>query len=154
MEDPVDTPYGTTYDRKFIEEWIEKKGNDPIHGKPLSKSQLKCNFTLKKTIDEWHEKTLPLIIKLKAAERRISCLEMENKEVADTNDLINQILDKQATQPIQISPRINITAPKPTPSSSPLSSSSFLLLFNDEDDDDYDHDEHPSFFSPEIRSTK
>ena len=53
MEDPVITKYGHTYERKEIENWIEKSGNDPLTKKPLTKNDIFPNFQLKNLIEEY-----------------------------------------------------------------------------------------------------
>ena len=40
MSDPVVTPYGISYEKSAIEDWLNKNNNDPIAQKPLKKEDL------------------------------------------------------------------------------------------------------------------
>eukprot|EP00357_Protocruzia_adherens_P028825 CAMPEP_0115007046 /NCGR_PEP_ID=MMETSP0216-20121206/20903_1 /TAXON_ID=223996 /ORGANISM="Protocruzia adherens, Strain Boccale" /LENGTH=172 /DNA_ID=CAMNT_0002373827 /DNA_START=38 /DNA_END=556 /DNA_ORIENTATION=+ len=51
MRDPVMTPYGHTYEREAIEEWINKNHNDPMTQQPLEVSQLSSNYSLRDAIE-------------------------------------------------------------------------------------------------------
>ena len=53
MEDPVITPSGITYDKKSIEQWLQKKAIDPLSKKPLKKEELIPNRALKESIIEY-----------------------------------------------------------------------------------------------------
>ena len=53
MEDPVITKYGHSYERKEIENWIDKAGNDPLTKKPLTKNDIFPNYQLKNLIEEY-----------------------------------------------------------------------------------------------------
>lgn len=53
MEDPVITPSGITYDKKSIEQWLQKKAIDPLSKKPLKKEELIPNRALKESILEY-----------------------------------------------------------------------------------------------------
>ena len=53
MEDPVITPSGITYDKKCIEQWLQKKAIDPLSKKPLKKEELIPNRALKESIIEY-----------------------------------------------------------------------------------------------------
>ena len=53
MEDPVITPSGITYDKKRIEQWLQKKAIDPLSKKPLKKEELIPNRALKESIIEY-----------------------------------------------------------------------------------------------------
>ena len=53
MNDPVVTPYGITYERSAIEEWLKKNNTDPIAKKPLTKEMLVTNYALKSVIKEY-----------------------------------------------------------------------------------------------------
>ena len=53
MEDPVITPSGITYDKKSIEQWLQKKPIDPLSKKPLKKEELIPNRALKESIIEY-----------------------------------------------------------------------------------------------------
>ena len=55
MENPVITPYGTTYEQSEILKWIEKNNNDYIIKKPLDKFMLIPNFILKSNMREYSE---------------------------------------------------------------------------------------------------
>lgn len=52
MTDPVVTPSGITYDRKIIEEHLQRVGHfDPVTRTPLSAEQLIPNLSMKEVID-------------------------------------------------------------------------------------------------------
>lgn len=53
MSDPVSTPYGNSFDRKSIEDWLNKKNTCPLSRKPLSQKDLIPNYSLKQSI-EWY----------------------------------------------------------------------------------------------------
>ena len=55
MENPVITPYGTTYEYSEILKWIEKNNNDYITKKPLTKDMLVPDYMLKATMDKYNE---------------------------------------------------------------------------------------------------
>ena len=55
MSDPVQTPGGVTYERKYIEEYIEREGTDPMTREPLSKDDLTPNRALKSVIEEYRK---------------------------------------------------------------------------------------------------
>jgi hypothetical protein len=55
MKDPVMTKNGHNYERKEIEEWIEKSGTDPQDRSELRKSDLRPNRQLKEAIER-HKK--------------------------------------------------------------------------------------------------
>ena len=54
MEDPVMSPGGHTYERKYIENWIQRKGISPLTKKPLSKNDLRINFVVKNMIETYN----------------------------------------------------------------------------------------------------
>ncbi|XP_013771924.1 E3 ubiquitin-protein ligase CHIP-like [Limulus polyphemus] len=52
MRDPVITPSGITYDRKDIEEHLQRVGHfDPVTRTPLTQDQLIPNFAMKEVVD-------------------------------------------------------------------------------------------------------
>ena len=53
MKDPVVTPYGITYERSAIEDWLKKNDTDPIAKKHLTKDMLVTNYALKSVIKEY-----------------------------------------------------------------------------------------------------
>ena len=55
MEDPVITPYGTTYERSAILNWLKKHNTDPLTKKKLSKDMLITNYALRSAIQEYKE---------------------------------------------------------------------------------------------------
>ena len=55
MEDPVITPYGTTYERAAILSWLKKHNNDPLTKKKLTKEMLIPNYALRSAIQEFKE---------------------------------------------------------------------------------------------------
>ena len=55
MEDPVITPYGTTYERSAILSWLKKHNNDPLTKKKLTKDMLIPNYALRSAIQEYKE---------------------------------------------------------------------------------------------------
>lgn len=56
MKDPVMTPQGITFERNSIEDWLNKYDSCPITKKPLAKSELLPNYSLKGAIREFMEK--------------------------------------------------------------------------------------------------
>ena len=68
MIDPVISPYGISYEKYAIENWLIKNNVDPFSQKPLKKEQLVRNFALKNAIREFivnfkkeHEKKMKKI---------------------------------------------------------------------------------------------
>ena len=55
MEDPVITPYGTTYEKSSILDWIEKNKTDYNSDKVLTKDMLVPNYILKVQIKDYNE---------------------------------------------------------------------------------------------------
>ena len=55
MEDPVITPYGTTYEKIAILNWIFLHKNDYLTRKPLTEDMLVPNYILKSAIKEYKE---------------------------------------------------------------------------------------------------
>ena len=55
MQDPVVTPYGHTYDRKNIEEYIDRYGIDPITRLPLKKESLAPNYTVREMLEHFDQ---------------------------------------------------------------------------------------------------
>ena len=55
MEDPVITPYGTTYERSAILNWLKKNNTDPLTKKRLTKDMLITNYALRSAIQEYKE---------------------------------------------------------------------------------------------------
>jgi hypothetical protein len=53
MIHPVITPFGHSFDKKHIKQWLRKNTTDPITRKNLKMNQLYPNQTLKNTIDEY-----------------------------------------------------------------------------------------------------
>lgn len=53
MIDPVISPYGISYEKYAIENWLSKNNVDPFSQKPLHKEQLVRNFALKNAIREF-----------------------------------------------------------------------------------------------------
>ena len=53
MNDPVVTPYGITYERSAIEDWLKKNDTDPIAKKHLTKDMLVTNYALKSVIKDY-----------------------------------------------------------------------------------------------------
>lgn len=52
LNDPVVTPFGITYERKDIEEHLDKIGHfDPICRQTLQKDQLIPNYSMKEVVD-------------------------------------------------------------------------------------------------------
>lgn len=55
MIDPVVASDGHTYERRAIEEWIQKKATSPIAGTPLQSTVVYPNYSLKSRISEWQQ---------------------------------------------------------------------------------------------------
>ncbi len=56
MLDPVITPQGISYDRKFILDWLKKQRCCPLTKTPLNENDLITNYALKNTIDDYLRK--------------------------------------------------------------------------------------------------
>ena len=54
MEDPWTTPWGTTFEKRAIEQWVDRARTCPITRKRLLKHQLKPNHALRAAIAESH----------------------------------------------------------------------------------------------------
>ena len=54
MEDPVMSPGGHTYERKYIEKWIEQKGLSPLTKNILKKDDLRINYSVKNMIENYY----------------------------------------------------------------------------------------------------
>ena len=52
MKDPVVAADGHSYERKAIEQWLEKKSRSPMTGKPLASKVLTSNHILKSMIED------------------------------------------------------------------------------------------------------
>ena len=55
MEDPVITPYGTTYEKSAILNWIKKNKTDYINNKVLTEDMLVPDYVLKSAIKEYNK---------------------------------------------------------------------------------------------------
>jgi len=55
MTDPVITPYGTTYERSAILNWLKKNKTDPLTKKKLTADMLITNFALRDAIQEYKD---------------------------------------------------------------------------------------------------
>ena len=55
MNDPVITPYGTTYERAAILNWLKKNNTDPLTKKRLTKDMLITNYALRSAIQEYKQ---------------------------------------------------------------------------------------------------
>jgi hypothetical protein len=53
MIDPVITVNGTTYERKFIEEWLQHHDTDPLTNEKLPSKMLITNRSLRSLIQDW-----------------------------------------------------------------------------------------------------
>jgi hypothetical protein len=56
MTNPYVTPAGHSYEKKAIEEWIQKKHTDPMTGAPLQQHQINPNLALKESIERYQQK--------------------------------------------------------------------------------------------------
>ena len=54
MEDPVMSPGGHTYEKKYIEKWIEQKGLSPLTKNILKKDDLRINYSVKNMIENYY----------------------------------------------------------------------------------------------------
>ena len=57
MFDPVIAPTGVTYERKAIENWIDKYGRDPMARRPMRKNELRPNDVAKQITSRYLEKS-------------------------------------------------------------------------------------------------
>ena len=55
MRIPVMTPYGSCFEKKAIEAYIDEHGTCPLTRRPLLKSELQLCYTLKYAIDEYRK---------------------------------------------------------------------------------------------------
>jgi hypothetical protein len=53
MDDPVQTVDGHTYERVWIEKWLQGHNTSPLTNVKLLDTKLTPNHALKKAIDEW-----------------------------------------------------------------------------------------------------
>ena len=59
FEDPVSTPYGHTYERKALLEYMKHNGNiDPKAKKPLRQDQLTPQMIIKAFVDKFQKANL------------------------------------------------------------------------------------------------
>ena len=56
MVEPVITPYGITFERSYIESYIEKEKKCPLTNRSLSKDDLIANYALKGSIEEYKKR--------------------------------------------------------------------------------------------------
>ena len=59
MNDPVSTPEGISYDRPFIEKWLQTNQTCPITRSPLRANQLIPNIALRNTIQDYLKSQAP-----------------------------------------------------------------------------------------------
>jgi hypothetical protein len=52
FKEPVITPYGHTFERQAIEDWISREANCPVTRQPLERSQLIVNRGILTAIEE------------------------------------------------------------------------------------------------------
>ena len=57
MFDPVIAPTGVTYERKAIENWIDKYSTDPMHRTHMRKNELRPNDVAKQITSRYLEKS-------------------------------------------------------------------------------------------------
>ena len=55
FKNPVITPFGQTYEKTAIEEWIQKYHTSPITKRHLENNNLIPNYALKNLIDEYNK---------------------------------------------------------------------------------------------------
>lgn len=55
MTDPVLCEDGQTYDRRSIQEWLERSQTSPLTRQPLNPNALRPNLALKASIDRWKQ---------------------------------------------------------------------------------------------------
>ena len=53
MVDPVITPYGHCYDRRNIEDWLDREETDPLTRRPLTISQLQPCIPLRHALERF-----------------------------------------------------------------------------------------------------
>ena len=53
IKDPVSTKYGHLYEKKAIEDWIDKNHKCPMTNNPLEHKDLYANFAVKAAIDQF-----------------------------------------------------------------------------------------------------
>ena len=85
MIDPVISPYGISYEKYAIENWLIKNNVDPFSQKPLKKEQLVRNYALKNAIREF------VVNYKKECEKKNNALNNNNNNVLNNND--NNVLN-------------------------------------------------------------
>ena len=80
MIDPVISPYGISYEKYAIENWLIKNNVDPFSQKPLKKEQLVRNYALKNAIREF------VVNYKKECEKKNNALNNNNNNVLNNND--------------------------------------------------------------------
>lgn len=144
-QNPVSTINGHTYERKSVEDWIEKKGTDPIEGAHHNKADLRPNHAVKAIHDEYRKKVIPQLKELQTARTLLrQLLEESNKEreqakrnqailelqLTETHQKLKEALEELASFKKQeetiATPRSSTPLPFETISSSALSFSLFL----------------------------
>ena len=99
MKDPVVDQQGISYERKAIEDWLDK-GNSisPISRKPLKKEQLTSNLALKNMIEDWLKKNPDVDLeKLKKKEKKV------DKNAAKNPIKVNRkITQKESQMPFSV----------------------------------------------------
>ncbi|KNC85018.1 hypothetical protein SARC_02773 [Sphaeroforma arctica JP610] len=53
MRDPVNTPFGHSYEREAITRWVREHHTDPLTGQPLNVNQLSTAHSLRHAIEEY-----------------------------------------------------------------------------------------------------
>lgn len=87
MDDPVETSLGQSFEKSAIEKWFSE-GNCtcPLTMTPLSVSDLRPNYTLKKSVEEWRERNrIIFIANLKAR--------FESNDEQEVLDCLGQLED-------------------------------------------------------------
>lgn len=83
MKDPVITPYGTTYERSAIEDWLENHNTDPLTHKKLTKDMLITNYALKSAIEEEETASKVSVNKTQKTEDE----KLNNNQTSSTNSM-------------------------------------------------------------------
>lgn len=77
MEDPVITPYGHSYERNALENWLKNNATDPLTSQALNPAMLIENRNLKEAIATWKKVDSDWKEKIKSLQARQKELEQE-----------------------------------------------------------------------------
>lgn len=89
IKDPVSSKYGHLYEKKAIEDWIEKNHKCPMTNNPLEQKDLYANFAVKSAIEQF--------VKLNDSINKGEIKYNSNVEESKDNQMPEQIQSMQQT---------------------------------------------------------